>query len=241
MGKKHRQACQHTAQARQERAAASTAVTGAVSPKKRKEIAAKKAAVTPRRNSLPTRSPENERRRIVGNEATAAAPKEEPTERYCKKKLTALKKEDRYRGDDNSRRKGSHIVGGPQYRFDDGEAAEGASEWREAESLAERLTPLPPTGASSASGLPWRWSRSAAGPTSASRRCSTASPALADRSSATSRALRSDRIYGEVEWNGRTVPPGRHHGGVVPDDEAHHPRRNLPSGPRRPRRKLTPQ
>src|SRR6202012_5718967 len=63
LGKKHRQAS--TRPKLGKTAPRATATTGAVSPKKRKELAAKKAAAT-KAAKTPTRSPEKERHIVLG-------------------------------------------------------------------------------------------------------------------------------------------------------------------------------
>ncbi len=73
MGKKHRQASTRPKLGKgpAKGARKGSAVTGAVSPKQRKQIAAKKAAAEKAR-LIPTRSPENEHRVIVGDMDDAA-------------------------------------------------------------------------------------------------------------------------------------------------------------------------
>ena len=112
LGKKHRQAS--TRPKLGKTAPRATTTTGAVSPKKRKELAAKKAAAT-KAAKTPTRSPEKERHIVLGNRDVSGEQRGHASEKQIPPRPRAAK------------------------RPLDPEAAE-KREWREAEALATELT-----------------------------------------------------------------------------------------------------
>ena len=188
LGKKHRQASTRPKLGRS--APRATATTGAVSPKKRKELAAKKVAAN-KASKTPTKSPERERHVVIRN-------REEPgTRGYASEKQIL-----RAAQDDNPRA---------------GDDAAEERAWREAEALAARLS-LPTESEYEAflhlplvaiCGRP-----NVGKSTLFNKLTQTRRSIVGDEPGIT-----RDRIYGEVEWAGRDVRIVDT-GGVVPDDEA---------------------
>jgi len=190
LGKKHRQASTRPKLGRT--APRGTATTGAVSPKKRKELAAKKAAAV-KAAKTPTKSPERERKVVVRNRDEAGS-----------------------RGHASETPKRS-----PRAEVDTESAAE-QRDWREAESLAARLTLATDVAHREASlrdttRLPL---------VAICGRPNVGKSTLFNRLTQTRRSIvgdepgiTRDRIYGDVEWAGRDVRLVDT-GGVVPDDEA---------------------
>jgi GTP-binding protein len=194
LGKKHRQASTRPKLGRS--APRATATTGAVSPKKRKELAAKKVAAN-KASKTPTKSPDRERHVVIRH-------REEPgTRGYASEKQILRSAQDDKRKDN-----------------DESVAEERA--WREAEALAARLS-LPgetehEAGISRKTGhLPL---------VAICGRPNVGKSTLFNKLTQTRRSIvgdepgiTRDRIYGEVEWGGRDVRIVDT-GGVVPDDEA---------------------
>jgi GTP-binding protein len=190
LGKKHRQASTRPKLGRT--APRGTATTGAVSPKKRKELAAKKAAAV-KAAKTPTKSPERERKVVVRNRDEAGS---------------------RGHASETPRR-------APRADVDTESAAE-QRDWREAESLAARLTLATDVAHREASlrdttQLPL---------VAICGRPNVGKSTLFNRLTQTRRSIvgdepgiTRDRIYGDVEWAGRDVRLVDT-GGVVPDDEA---------------------
>jgi GTP-binding protein len=195
LGKKHRQASTRPKLGRN--APRATATTGAVSPKKRKELAAKKAAAT-KAAKTPTKSPERERHVVIrdrGERGHGGATDEQqvPPLRGAQGR------------NDNQKSKGND------------EDAHEERAWREAEALAARVS-LPTESEHEAFlHLPL---------VAICGRPNVGKSTLFNKLTQTRRSIvgdepgiTRDRIYGEVEWAGRDVRIVDT-GGVVPDDEA---------------------
>jgi GTPase len=188
LGKKHRQAS--TRPKLGKTAPRATATTGAVSPKKRKEIAAKKAAAT-KAAKTPTRSPEKERHVVISPRDASGEQRGHASERQAPPRVRAIKK--------------------PL----DPDAAE-KREWREAEALATELT-LVADRHHEPTRLPLVaiCGRPNVGKSTLFNRLTQTRRSIVGDEPGITR----DRIYGEVEWAGRDVRLVDT-GGVIPDDEA---------------------
>jgi GTP-binding protein len=200
LGKKHRQASTRPRLGRN--APRATATTGAVSPKKRKELAAKKAAAT-KAAKTPTKSPERERHVVLRERGDAGS------------RGFASEKQVPY-GNDNKK--------GKDQSNDSGDNAQEERAWREAEALAARVSVIAEPRALPAETehetflhLPL---------VAICGRPNVGKSTLFNKLTQTRRSIvgdepgiTRDRIYGEVEWGGRDVRIVDT-GGVVPDDEA---------------------
>ncbi len=240
MGKKHRQASTRPKLGKgpAKRARKGSAVTGAVSPKQRKVIASKKAAAE-KTKRIPTRSPEFEHRIIVGDmdEDRPAAKGDGAASREG---LGAAGKPQISLGNDNQKEStdGKRPKSATHARPEDGFAAESKSDGRSESKRKARKTSAdknePGADRESASfsadlrhrrtsstddleGLPL---------VAICGRPNVGKSTLFNRLTGTRRSIvgdepgiTRDRIYGEVEWGGRTVRLVDT-GGVIPDDEA---------------------
>jgi GTP-binding protein len=193
LGKKHRQASTRPKMGRS--APRATAVTGAVAPKKRKELAAKKVAAN-KAAKIPTKSPERERKVILRN-------REEPGTRGFGSDSDLPEAKPR------ERRKSS-VAGGAGSAHDE-------RDWKEAEKLATALTLATSTPHSDSLRLPLVaiCGRPNVGKSTLFNRLTQTRRSIVGDEPGITR----DRIYGEVEWAGRDVRLVDT-GGVVPDDEA---------------------
>jgi GTP-binding protein len=216
LGKKHRQASTRPKMGRS--APRGTATTGAVSPKKRKELAAKKAAAT-KLAKTPTKSPERERK------VTLRPAREDRG--YSSEQQVAYGN-DNQKGkssDEEQGRRGTRTLGKRNKSSVAGGAGSGHEErdWKEAEKIASALA-LASDGMGHRAGgarpevnhLPL---------VAICGRPNVGKSTLFNRLTGTRRSIvgdepgiTRDRIYGEVEWAGRDVRIVDT-GGVVPDDD----------------------
>jgi GTP-binding protein len=205
LGKKHRQAS--TRPKLGKTAPRGTATTGAVSPKKRKELAAKKAAQV-KAAKTPTKSPEREKK-IVIRDGDGAGRRGYASEQ----ELPAAEKGKASRGE-GTRKRTSNSRGSVQ-----GGAGSGHEErdWKEAEALAAQFDLPRETAHQANMRLPL---------VAICGRPNVGKSTLFNRLTETRRSIvgdepgiTRDRIYGDVEWAGREVRLVDT-GGVIPDDEA---------------------
>jgi GTP-binding protein len=191
LGKKHRQASTRPKMGRN--APRATATTGAVAPKKRKELAAKKAAAT-KLAKTPTKSPDRERKVTLrpAPEDRGFASENQPTRAERPRRARPME------------------AGGA------GSAHE-ERDWKEAEKLAAMFTLPTETAHQAHMHLPLVaiCGRPNVGKSTLFNRLTETRRSIVGDEPGITR----DRIYGEVEWGGRDVRLVDT-GGVVPDDEA---------------------
>ncbi|MBW4039147.1 MAG: ribosome biogenesis GTPase Der [Acidobacteria bacterium] len=193
LGKKHRQASTRPKMGKS--APRGTATTGAVSPKKRKELAAKKAAAV-KAAKTPTKSPERERKVVLRNRDEAG------TRGFASEQEVPAKEV-------RSKRRES-VAGGAGSRHEE-------RAWSEAESIAAQITLATDAGHRDVTrqALVAICGRPNVGKSTLFNRLTQTRRSIVGDEPGITR----DRIYGDVEWAGRDVRLVDT-GGVVPDDEA---------------------
>jgi len=231
LGKKHRQASTRPHKGKAPKSAATTGATriGAVDPKKRKELAAKKAKEAEKKR-VSRRSPEFEAKRtITGDDPEKAVRTRgkvvDPTHREETPMNGAPKGVQGRTSPGRSFRSASQQQaaqeregkgsGGPRRRITSTKSDSPEAEWREAELLALQQTVTMEHAASKALPLIAICGRPNVGKSTLFNRLTGSRRSIVGDEPGITR----DRIYGELEWQGRDARLVDT-GGVVPDDEA---------------------
>jgi GTP-binding protein len=226
LGKKHRQA---STRPHKGKAPKATPTTGAVDPRKRKEIAAKRAQQAAKKR-VPRRSPEFEAKRtIAGADQPARGKKVEPIPSDVsgmngEPNLGASEHGPRpaagrsFRSDSQqqaAREREGKGSGGLRRRITSVKPESDEAQWREAELLALQQTVTMEHAASQTLPLIAICGRPNVGKSTLFNRLTDSRRSIVGDEPGITR----DRIYGEIEWAGREARLVDT-GGVVPDDEA---------------------
>jgi GTPase len=198
LGKKHRQA---STRPHKGKAPKSTPTTGAVDPRKRKVIAAKKSKEAAAKR-ISRRSPEFESKRTIAGDH-----REKPGRdfRAASEQQAAKEREG----------KGSGFRTAPRRRITTAHGDDSEAAWREAELLALQQSVTLGHAASQALPLIAICGRPNVGKSTLFNRLTGSRRSIVGDEPGITR----DRIYGEIEWQGREARIVDT-GGVIPDDEA---------------------
>jgi GTP-binding protein len=201
LGKKHRQA---STRPKQGRAPRTTPTTGAVDPRKRKSLSAKRVADAKKKRT-PTRSPENESRRTIAPKSSAfrrTTPKSPASRRTPSHLLSSRSAAEGPASSTRSQQPTPHAESPAETRA-----------WREAEILAAQLDLAIDSAASRALPLIAICGRPNVGKSTLFNRLTGSRRSIVGDEPGITR----DRIYGLIEWqsaDARLVDTG----GIVPDD-----------------------
>ena len=224
LGKKHRQA---STRPHKGKAPKATPTTGAVDPRKRKAIAAKRAKETAAKK-VSRRSPEFEQKRIItGDDAERTAKGKVVRAIEAEEEKRAERGHDReqdrspgrsYRADSErqaAREREGKGSGGVRRRISASKSDSPEAAWREAELLALQHSVTMGHAASKAQPLIAICGRPNVGKSTLFNRLTGSRRSIVGDEPGITR----DRIYGELEWQGREARLVDT-GGVIPDDEA---------------------
>ncbi len=215
LGKKHRQASTRPHKGKAPKSVATTGATrvGEADPRKRKVIAAKKAKETEARR-VARRSPEFEQKRtITGDDAEKViGPKKDEGAAEKRAPGRSFRADSERQAAREREGKGS---GGLRRRITTNKPDSPEAAWREAELLALQQSVTMEHAASRAQPLIAICGRPNVGKSTLFNRLTGSRRSIVGDEPGITR----DRIYGEIEWQGRDVRLVDT-GGVVPDDEA---------------------
>jgi GTP-binding protein len=233
LGKKHRQASTRPKKGKTPKSAVTGATRiGAVDPKKRKELAAKKAEAAAKQR-VSRRSPDFEAKRTIAGDAAEKPVRARNTVNPTHRDETAMDgaPRDREAGDrakpapgrafrrsseeQAARERAGKGSGGPRRRISTVKPDSDEAQWREAELAALQQSVTMGHAASQALPLIAICGRPNVGKSTLFNRLTGSRRSIVGDEPGITR----DRIYGEIEWQGREARLVDT-GGVVPDDEA---------------------
>ena len=221
LGKKHRQASTRPHKGKAPKATPTTGATrtGVLDPRKRKAVAAKKAKETAAKK-VSRRSPEFEQKRIItGDDAEKTARGQVVRAAEAEEEKRAERGPGRsYRADSErqaAREREGKGSGGVRRRISGREADSPEAAWREAELLALQQSVTLEHAVSKELPLIAICGRPNVGKSTLFNRLTGSRRSIVGDEPGITR----DRIYGEVEWQGREARLVDT-GGVIPDDEA---------------------
>ena len=216
LGKKHRQASTRPHKGKSPKSTATTGATriGAVDPKKRKELATKRAKEAEKK-LVSKRSPEFEAKRTITGDEPEKPLRKQPKFDDSQPRTSpgrSFRNASQQQAAQEREGKGS---GGPRRRITTAKSDSPEAEWREAELLALQQSVTMEHAASQGQPLIAICGRPNVGKSTLFNRLTGSRRSIVGDEPGITR----DRIYGEIEWQGREARLVDT-GGVIPDDEA---------------------